>query len=97
MSECIASGNPQVVASTCHACIHVDVPLESCLVPTITEASGASGGVGKGSSEDLLTLRELLIKAREETTKLQAEKDAVSRHSGFLASSYFLSLWKYHR
>jgi hypothetical protein len=52
------------------------------LVPTITEASGASGGGGKGSSEDLLTLRELLIKAREETTKLQAEKDAVSRHSG---------------
>ena len=43
---------------------------------------GASAGGGRGNSEDLVALRDLLVKAREETVKLQAEKDAVSGWEG---------------
>lgn len=40
-----------------------------------THAGASTGAVGSG--DELLALRELLVKAREATVKLQAERDAV--------------------
>jgi hypothetical protein len=39
-------------------------------------AAGAAGGISNGDS--LLALKEVLLRAREETVKLQAQRDAVS-------------------
>jgi hypothetical protein len=40
--------------------------------------AGVSGG-GHGNAEELTALRDLLVKAREETVKLQGERDVVRR------------------
>lgn len=48
----------------------------SCTLGHVFTHAGASTGA-VGSGDELLALRELLVKAREATVRLQAERDAV--------------------
>ena len=58
-------------AASLRQCLHT-VSLD-CRVPCV-------GAASSHNVDELMALRDLLVKAREETLKLQAERDAVSGH-----------------